>query len=61
MPYVLLIDGRYITEHSCGLYHYGRQDVYRECCVQDALKHLLDTAEGPKQDRGGRRQHHEVS
>ena len=36
MPYIAIHDGRYLCEHSCGREHYGRMDLVRPCCVNDA-------------------------
>ncbi len=38
MPYILVINNRYIGEHACNHNHFGNQTVVRECCIQDALK-----------------------
>lgn len=38
MPYICTESNRYITEHSCGCYHYGVQTVVRECCIEDAKR-----------------------
>jgi hypothetical protein len=38
MPYVATQDNRYIGEHSCSQYHYGKQDMVRPCCVADAIE-----------------------
>lgn len=43
MPYVLVINNRYIGEHSCTNYHYGDQAIIRPCCVEDARKHKQNT------------------
>lgn len=39
MPYVLIIDNRYVCEHSCGRYHYGDMSMVRECCINDYAIH----------------------
>lgn len=38
MPYITVIDNRYIGEHSCGKYHGGNMLIIRECCVEDCRK-----------------------
>lgn len=36
MPYICTTDNRYIGEHTCNQYHYGNQEMVRDCCVDDA-------------------------
>ena len=39
MPYVLEEFGRYVGEHSCGIYHYGNMALVRPCCVEDCTRY----------------------
>jgi hypothetical protein len=44
MAYITTVDNRYIGEHSCGLYHYGKMDLIRPCCVEDCKKQAANAA-----------------